>query len=45
MTTAYYRKRQREIAAFYERAFMVTIAISCAWVTAAWCALLFGVMQ
>lgn len=44
MTTAYYRKRQREIAAFYERAFMVTIAISCAVVTAAWGVLLVEVL-
>jgi len=44
MTTAHYRKRQREMAEFYDRAFLGAVAISCAVVTAAWGVLLVEVL-
>ena len=44
MTTANYRRRQREMVEFYDRAFLGAVAISCAVVTAAWGVLLVEVL-
>lgn len=44
MTTAHYRRRQRELAEYYDRAALAIVAIGCAVVTAAWSVLLVEVL-
>ena len=44
MTTTHYRRRQREIAEFYDRAALAIVAIGCAVFTAAWCVWLVEVL-